>query len=123
MEKKTQFSIWYFALALLAVVFLRDVWIGARSTAPIPYSEFQTLVKEGKVADIAITDNQREFVAKVVAEMKAAGFRVEARCTLTRFRVARLVTASSRGNRNRRRYLPEACPLGHRQPFVSGPVT
>jgi cell division protease FtsH len=57
-EKKTQFSIWYFALAVLAVVFLHDAWVGARSTAPIPYSEFQALVEEGKVADIAITDSQ-----------------------------------------------------------------
>jgi cell division protease FtsH len=54
MEKKAQFSIWYFALALLAVIFLQDAWVGVRSTTPIPYSEFQTLVKEGKVADIAV---------------------------------------------------------------------
>ncbi|MBN8442800.1 MAG: ATP-dependent zinc metalloprotease FtsH [Thauera sp.] len=58
MEKKTQFSVWYFAFALLAMVFLNDLWQGARTTAPIPYSEFQTLVEEGKVADIAIADNQ-----------------------------------------------------------------
>ena len=57
-EKRTQFSIWYFALAFLAVVLLHDAWVGARSTAPIPYSEFQMLVKEGKVADIAISDNR-----------------------------------------------------------------
>ena len=58
MERKTQFSVWYFAFALLAMVFLNDLWQGARTTAPIPYSEFQTLVEEGKVADIAIADNQ-----------------------------------------------------------------
>jgi cell division protease FtsH len=58
MQKKTQFSVWYFAFALLAMVFLNDLWQGARTTAPIPYSEFQTLVQEGKVADIAIADNQ-----------------------------------------------------------------
>jgi len=58
MENKTQFSIWYFALALLAVVFLHDAWVGTRSIAPIPYSEFQMLVRDGKIADIAITDNK-----------------------------------------------------------------
>ena len=58
MQKKTQFSVWYFAFALLAMVLLNDLWQGARTTAPIPYSEFQTLVQEGKVADIAIADNQ-----------------------------------------------------------------
>ncbi|MBS0545217.1 MAG: ATP-dependent zinc metalloprotease FtsH [Proteobacteria bacterium] len=58
MQKKTQFSVWYFAFALLAMVFINDLWQGARTTVPIPYSEFQTLVQEGKVADIAIADNQ-----------------------------------------------------------------
>jgi cell division protease FtsH len=79
MEKKTQFSIWYFALAILAVVFLHDAWVGARSTAPIPYSEFQTLVKEGKVADIAITDNQIHgtFKAPVDGKSRFVTTRVE----------------------------------------------
>ncbi len=58
MEKRTQFSLWYFAAAILAVLVLQDLWVGARTTAPIPYSEFQALVKEGKVTDIAIADNQ-----------------------------------------------------------------
>ncbi len=58
MERKTQFSIWYFTFAVLAILILHDAWVGARTTAPIPYSEFQTLVKEGKIADIAISDNQ-----------------------------------------------------------------
>ena len=79
MEKKTQFSIWYFALAILAVIFLHDTWVGARSTAPIPYSEFQTLVKEGKVADIAITDNQIHgtFKAPVDGKSRFVTTRVE----------------------------------------------
>ena len=79
MEKKTQFSIWYFALAMLAVVFLHDAWLGARSTVPIPYSEFQTLVKEGKVADIAITDNQIHgtFKAPVDGKSRFVTTRVE----------------------------------------------
>jgi cell division protease FtsH len=79
MEKKTQFSIWYFALAVLAVVFLHDAWVGARGTAPIPYSEFQTLVKEGKVADIAITENQIHgtFKAPVDGKSRFVTTRVE----------------------------------------------
>jgi cell division protease FtsH len=79
MEKRTQFSIWYFALAMLAVVFLHDAWVGARSTVPIPYSEFQTLVKEGKVADIAITDNEIHgtFKAPVDGKSRFVTTRVE----------------------------------------------
>lgn len=57
MEKKTQFSIWYFIFAMFAVFTLHDIWVQMRSTEPLPYSEFQKMVKEGKVAEIAITDN------------------------------------------------------------------
>jgi cell division protease FtsH len=58
MEKKTQFSVWYFAFALLSVIVLQNVWQGVRTTASIPYSEFQSLLKEGKVAEISVADNQ-----------------------------------------------------------------
>ncbi|MBU3697902.1 ATP-dependent zinc metalloprotease FtsH [Dechloromonas sp.] len=58
MEKRTQFSVWYFACALLGIVLLQNVWQSVRTTAPIPYSEFQQLLREGKVADIAVSDNQ-----------------------------------------------------------------
>ncbi len=71
MEKKTQFSIWYFALAFFAVLMLHNAWVGARSTAPIPYSEFQTLVKDGKVVDIAITDNQIHGTLKAPIDGKS----------------------------------------------------
>ena len=58
MEKKTQFSVWYFAFALLSVIVLQNVWQGVRTTASIPYSEFLSLLKEGKVAEISVADNQ-----------------------------------------------------------------
>jgi hypothetical protein len=35
-EKKTQFSVWYFAFAMLAILLLQNAWQGARTTAPIP---------------------------------------------------------------------------------------
>ena len=71
MQKKTQFSIWYFVFAFFAMLVLHNAWIGARSTAPIPYSEFQTLVKDGKVADIAITDNQIHGTLKAPIDGKS----------------------------------------------------
>ena len=58
MQKKTQFSVWYFTFALLGVIVLQNVWQGVRTTAPIPYSEFQSLLREGKVAEISVADNQ-----------------------------------------------------------------
>ncbi|HNM82819.1 MAG TPA: ATP-dependent zinc metalloprotease FtsH, partial [Rhodocyclaceae bacterium] len=54
MERKTQFSLWYFAVALLTVVVVHDLWQGTRSTAAIAYSEFRTQLKEGRIAEVAI---------------------------------------------------------------------
>jgi cell division protease FtsH len=56
-QKQTQFSIWYFVLAALAVLMLADAWKQYRQVEPIPYSEFQELLKAGKVKEIAILDN------------------------------------------------------------------
>ena len=57
MQKKLQFSLWYFVFALLAVFTLHDLWVQVRSVEPVPYSEFQRMVKAGEVSEIAITDN------------------------------------------------------------------
>ena len=57
MEKQTQFNIWYFVLAALAVLWLADTWKQFRQVEPIPYSEFLNQLKAGKVKEIAILDN------------------------------------------------------------------
>jgi len=57
MEKRTQFSIWYFVFAMFAVMTLHNLWVQYRTVEPVPYSEFQELLKKGQVQEIAITDN------------------------------------------------------------------
>jgi cell division protease FtsH len=57
MEKQTQVSIWYFLFALLAIVWLQQLWVQAREIEAIPYSQFQQLLKQGQVVEIAITEN------------------------------------------------------------------
>ena len=57
MQKKLQFSLWYFVFALLAIFTLHDLWVQVRSVEPVPYSEFQRMVKAGEVSEIAITEN------------------------------------------------------------------
>jgi cell division protease FtsH len=56
-EKKTQFNIWYFVIATIAVLYMAEAWKQYRQVEPIPYSEFQNLLKAGKVKEIAILDN------------------------------------------------------------------
>mgnify|MGYP000355489669 CR=1 FL=1 len=57
MQKKTQFSLWYLLFALFAIFTLHDVWTQMRTIEPLPYSEFQRLLKTGELSEISITDN------------------------------------------------------------------
>ena len=64
MQKKLQFSLWYFVFALLAVFTLHDLWVQVRSVEPVPYSEFQRMVKAGEISEISITDNSIQGTLK-----------------------------------------------------------
>ena len=57
MEKQTSFNLWYLFAAILGVLWLRDVWVNARQVEPIPYSQFQQDLKDGRIKDIAISNN------------------------------------------------------------------
>ena len=57
MQKQTQISIWYFALAVLAVFWIRDMWTEYRQVEPVPYSEFQQMLKDGKIKEITVSNN------------------------------------------------------------------
>jgi cell division protease FtsH len=56
MNKQTQISVWYFLAALLAVLWLRELWVESRQVEPLPYSEFQRLLKDGQIKEITISD-------------------------------------------------------------------
>ena len=36
-------------------MFLHNLWVGVRDTASIPYSEFQTLARDGKISEVTIS--------------------------------------------------------------------
>jgi len=57
MDKKTHFNIWYFLIALLAILMLRNWWSDAQQVETVPYSEFQALLEQNKIESIAISDN------------------------------------------------------------------
>ncbi|MCS6924622.1 MAG: ATP-dependent zinc metalloprotease FtsH [Candidatus Binatia bacterium] len=57
MDKKTKFNIWYVFIALWGVLILHGLWVQAtRQTERIPYSQFQTYLQEGRIAEIRISD-------------------------------------------------------------------
>jgi len=65
MKKEQKFSMLYILLALWAVLLIQNYLTTALSSQVIPYSQFLTLLKEGKVSEVAITANRIEGQMKV----------------------------------------------------------
>ncbi|MXS84583.1 ATP-dependent metallopeptidase FtsH/Yme1/Tma family protein [Nitrosomonas sp. HPC101] len=57
-DKKTQINFWYVLVAVLSVLFIQNLYTQYTKIEPIPYSRFQTLLEQDKVAEVAITDQQ-----------------------------------------------------------------
>jgi len=58
MEKHHKFSIWYIVLGIWVVLMLQNYLSSALAIKTIPYSQFLMLLKENKVSDVHITENQ-----------------------------------------------------------------
>ena len=58
MEKHHKFSLWYVLLGVWAVLIIHNLLFSFFAIETIPYSEFLELVKQGKVTEVAITQNQ-----------------------------------------------------------------
>jgi len=56
--KKTGFNLAYVLLAALGVMMLQDWWIRSQAVATIPYSTFQQLVREDKIARVLVAQDQ-----------------------------------------------------------------
>ncbi len=65
MDKKHRFSIWYVFLAIWAVLLIQSYLASFFAAQVIPYSQFLTLLKSGKITEIAITANQIQGKMKV----------------------------------------------------------
>ena len=82
MQKKQQFSIWYFVIALIAMVAIQEFLFSPVNN--LAYSDFKALVKAGKVKDVVIGEqivsgtmsgDRLEFIlpGKSVEELKKLG--------------------------------------------------
>ena len=60
MDKKNQYNVWYFVLAAFAIFFIQNWWVESRKVEPIPYSQFEQLLKDGKIDEIAVSKDQIE---------------------------------------------------------------
>ncbi len=57
LEKKTQFNLWYFVIALFLVMALQNWWAATRQVEPVPYSEFVRDLDAGLIEEVEIRDN------------------------------------------------------------------
>jgi len=58
MHRTTRFNFLYAIIAIAGVMIFHDLWTAYRSVAHLPYSEFQELVRAGKVKEIVVTPNE-----------------------------------------------------------------
>jgi cell division protease FtsH len=65
MEKQHKFSIWYVLLGIWVVLLIQNYLGSALAIKTIPYSEFLNLVKENRVAEVAISANQIQGKMKI----------------------------------------------------------
>ena len=58
MDKKQIWNIVYWGIALMLFFSLQDVWKGATQVEPVPYSEFEKALADGRIADVTISDRR-----------------------------------------------------------------
>ena len=56
MEQKTQWNLTYWLIAGLLLLMLQNWWQTARTVEPVPYSEFEQALKDGRVAEVLVSD-------------------------------------------------------------------
>ncbi|RWC45658.1 MAG: ATP-dependent metallopeptidase FtsH/Yme1/Tma family protein [Mesorhizobium sp.] len=55
-SRKTQFNIWYWIAAFAVLMIFQYVYTATQQVAQIPYSQFETLLRDGKIADVQVSD-------------------------------------------------------------------
>ena len=64
MEKKHQINLWYAFAAIFLILMFQGWWAAQSQIEDIPYSEFETLLKAGRIAEVAVRENTLQGVLK-----------------------------------------------------------
>ena len=64
MERKTQIHAWYAVLAVFGILLLQNWWQQAQQVEVVPYSDFESYLKDDKVAEILVTEHHIKGVLK-----------------------------------------------------------
>src|SRR5207237_10702534 len=79
-KKQTGFNLAYVFVAVMGVLMLQAVWSRQQAVATIPYSEFQKLVREDKIANVVVGQDQLsgEFKEPIAGKKRFVAVRVDA---------------------------------------------
>src|SRR5438874_7665727 len=69
-DKKFHINFWYVIAAVLGMLLIQDLYLESTKLTPIPYSRFQTLLNEDKVAKVAIA---QEYISGSLKEAQPDG--------------------------------------------------
>src|SRR5271169_3925707 len=75
MDKKTHINFWYVTGAVLLMLWIQSLYLESSKSMAIPYSRFQTLLNEDKVAEIGINAESNSRHAEGGATGRGQGFR------------------------------------------------
>jgi cell division protease FtsH len=56
METQTRFNLLYFLFAMVALLLVQQWWQAAQTIEVLPYSEFEKLLAEGRIAEVTVTE-------------------------------------------------------------------
>ena len=57
MSTKTQFNIWYWVAAFIGLLVFQYLFTTATQIAEIPYSQFESFLEQGKIAEVAVSES------------------------------------------------------------------
>src|SRR5205823_143048 len=58
MERRTRFHVAYVVFALVAMIVIQEAWQRAQTVEVLPYSDFEKLLAEGKIAEVVVDDTR-----------------------------------------------------------------
>jgi cell division protease FtsH len=73
MDKKQTFNYTYAIIAIFGVLIIQELWQQQQTVQPVPYSQLENLLKEGRVAELSIRE---KFIVGTLREPDDKGKRV-----------------------------------------------
>ena len=58
-DPKTRWNVGYWLIAILALLSLQSLWQAQRTVEAVPYSEFESVLAEGRVSDVVVGETTK----------------------------------------------------------------